>query len=501
MQSVTFNAQTCFVLDDVPDWGAAPVSVEATLPSAYERALTGKETRRQTGDTLRLNVKWTSRITDDAAFTSLRNALQTLNVQPVLCPLWVAGFAAGDSPVASASYYALFDADGSFDSIQPPSALPFAKIAYPLLVGRLTESPSPSLESSAFASAKFSFTENDNDFYLTPPVFNAPTGITAASGVRPLFPFAANWVSAPQSGGAETDILWQQIGEGRAMSSVYYNQRNRRRVRQDLVLSGLDGLNLLSFFAQMGGEVESFWLPANLKETFLAADVSASDTTLSVVNGDQLGSNSFISLRDSTRRVLLAVQTGGASTWTLTAPVGADFTAAVTDIESLVLARFDALKLTLTFSAPNWCQCTASFKELPWETAAVSGETIGSTMGPLPTTAMLYTFHQVTPSGTNYWRYTNFERDLTDGDGNVYSGAAIENDDITDSPNLERQSVTVKMRNCAGCPLALLIPFALEFPLMLDIAECDVTGDPTLHGPGGDAIEGVAGDVIKGVGG
>ena len=56
MISVTFNGNPAFLLNDAPDW-ATPLTLAATMPASYERSLTGKETRRQTGDTLRLEVK------------------------------------------------------------------------------------------------------------------------------------------------------------------------------------------------------------------------------------------------------------------------------------------------------------------------------------------------------------------------------------------------------------------------------------------------------------
>ena len=128
MIPVAFNAATAYLLDDQPDWSIA-LTVEATLPNSYERGLSGRETRRATGDTLRLALKYSAKLTSLTAITNLRNSLQAASVENILCPLWVAGFVAGATPPVTAAYYALFNADGSFASIQPAAALPFASFA------------------------------------------------------------------------------------------------------------------------------------------------------------------------------------------------------------------------------------------------------------------------------------------------------------------------------------------------------------------------------------
>ncbi|MBU6410554.1 MAG: hypothetical protein KGR98_09215, partial [Verrucomicrobia bacterium] len=104
MIAIDFNGVAAFLLDDVPEWGRG-ISLDARIPSAYERSLTGKETRRQTGDTPRLALKWTSILASPAQVTNLRNSLQTLAQQPVLCPFWPGGFDAGAMPTATAQWY------------------------------------------------------------------------------------------------------------------------------------------------------------------------------------------------------------------------------------------------------------------------------------------------------------------------------------------------------------------------------------------------------------
>ena len=202
-------------------------------------------------------------------------------------------------------------------------------------------------------------------------------------------------------------------------------------------------------------------------------NLGSAATTLTVDNGAALGTNAFILLNDGINRVPLTVNSVAANVWTLAAAPGRAFNVGLTTIESLVLARFDLLKLTITFSSPILARAQINFKELPWETNAVAGETYGTTQGALPMTALLFTFTQTTPSGTTTWRLTNFERDLTNS-GHTWTSAPIECGDITETATLERSTVSLKTRNFAGNPLALLIPFMLEWPLMLEISEADI---------------------------
>ena len=176
MIELAFNGNPAYLLDNQPEWSGG-VEVTASLPAMYERSLTGKETRRQTGDTLRLALKFTAIITGPAAVTNLRSSLQALNVQPVLCPFWPGWFPAGSQPLVTAPWYVLMD-ETAAPSIQPASALGagFARDAYPLMIGRLTTLPDPKLLRDDLAGVDYEFAENDATA-RTFPEFDAPAGI------------------------------------------------------------------------------------------------------------------------------------------------------------------------------------------------------------------------------------------------------------------------------------------------------------------------------------
>ena len=471
MISVTFNSVTAFLLDDQPNWDSV-FTVEASLPAMYERGLTGRESRRPTGDTLRLSCKFTALLTSPAAITTLRNSLQALNTQNVLCPFWPAGFVAGGTPLVTAAFYALFNANGSFNSIQPASALPFALTAYPLMVGILSDKFDPQPLNGGVLQADYEFTENGN-YPLTPATFAAPAGLTAAGGVRPLFPFLAEWSTLPHSGNSEQDITRKQIGALRSLATAYYNQRGRRAVEQSFTLQNADAFNLLRFFSDMGGEQNNFWLGACINEANLTANLASGGTSLTVDNGAALGTNSFVLLGNGVVRVPLVVSSVAGNTWNLLAAPGTAFNAGATTIESLVLARFNVEKLIISFTSPTLATSTVKFMELPWETNAVAGETYGTTMGALPATATFFQFAMTTPSITTTWYFTSFERNLSDGT-HTWLSAPMEFDAINETADLKRNDTTITSRNFSGNPLALLFPLALEWPLMIQIFEGDI---------------------------
>ena len=480
MIPVTFNSAPAYLVDDLPTWDES-FSVEATLPAMYERSLTGRETRRPTGDTLRLALRFTSILTTPAAVTAWRNSSQGLSVQPVLCPFWPAGFIAGGTPLVTAAYYATFNADGSFNSIQPASALPFALFAYPLMVGILGDKMNPTLLAGGVLSVDYEFADNGN-YPLAPAAFAPPAGLTATggAGARPLFPFLADWSTLPHSGVSEQDITRKQIGALRTLATAYYTQRGRRTVEQAFTLQNADAFNLLRFFADMGGEQNNFWLGACLNEANLTGNVASGATSLTVDNGAARGSNSFVLLGNGVVRVPLVVSSVAGNTWNLLAAPGTAFSAGATTIESLVLARFDALKLVLNFSSPTLADCSVKFKELPWETNAVAGETYGTTMGALPATATFFQFTMTTPSGVTTWYFTSYERNLSDGT-HTWLSAPMEFDAINETADLKRNDTTITSRNFTGNPLALLFPLALEWPLMIQIFEGDInTGASTV---------------------
>jgi hypothetical protein len=472
MIKVTFESADAYLLDDAPDWTTDP-ELTAVIPANLETGLTRRETRTPLGDTLRLSLNYTAILEGDALI-NFRNSLQNHNTQPVLCPLWVAGFEPGDTPIVTADYYVLID-DTAAPAIHVAADAPFLRTAYPLMVGRLANIPDPSLLTDEHAAVSIQFTENDDSSLTVTAYSFTAAGLAVPSGAY-LFPVRPNWGTSPNSGKAEVDMDRRDIGDGRIKADAYYDQPSYRSCSQAFTLSDTEPWQLLYFFLLMKGDAKPFWLPAGISDARLAADCAALATSLTITGistllSDRSTNNTFL-LDDLANRKAVKATGLAAGTLTLSGAVGQAYDVGITRIESLILARFKEGSLKLKFQDPLTASASISFCETPWEVAAVTGETAGTTMGTLPTNAYLYVFAIAYPGANQTYKYTSFERDLAGG----YVRQWFEHDDINETATLERQEVQIRSRMFSGNPMALLLPFALEWPLQIRIYECDVTG-------------------------
>lgn len=474
MISTTFNGSTAYLIDDQIDFSSG-VECDFELPGSVESGLTARETRRATGGTLRVTMRFQVVIQTAAAITAYRNSMQALTTQRVLVPFYPSYInASTSSPTVTAAYYVALG-DGSAAAIYAAASLPLSRQAYPLLSGRLTSAPRVSARHDQALIVQFEFVEDDV-FPLTWPSFTPSQSMVTGTGAsKYVFPWRADWSKSPDTGSAVTSVERQQIGQGRTTADAYYTQPARRTVDYTFTLDTGDAFNLLSWFESLQGPTGSFWLPGGVSEANLTANVGSTDTALTVDNTSALGSNVYVILDDLTNRSPLTTTGVSGSTWTLSGSVGTAYTAATTRIETLILARFAADKVKFRFRDPFSGQAEVKFVETPWETSATTGETLGTTMGALPVNAYLYVFTVAYPGSTQTWRLTSYESNLSDGT-NTYTAAYIEHDKITESDSLARQTVTIKSRTFSGNPLSMVVPFALEWPLMVQIIEADLTG-------------------------
>jgi hypothetical protein len=471
MIPITFLGVTAYLIDDGPIWASA-ITLDADLPSHTENGLTQRETRRPLADTLRLSLSYGT-LLQGSGVTTFCNSLQALTTERILCPLWLYQFDAGTSPTITTDYYVLMG-DGVAPAIQPSGSLPFARPAYPLLVGRFDDVPDPSLLTDELASVDISFRENDV-YYVTLPAFVPPTGLATINGTRPLFPFRPNWATQPRNGSASVEMDRQSIGQGRISADAFYPQPSRRPGEQAFTLQGNEPWQLLRMFLDFRGVKERFWLPAGMAEARLAANVAAIDAALTVDNPTGRGSNTALLIDDLTNRVPVSITGTSGSNWNLAAPVGTAFIQKDTRLESLMLARFQADRLSLSWETQTLASCRCQFVELPWEAAALAGETDGATIGEMATNAYLFHFSVAYPGAAQDWYFTGFERNLSDGSHSFLTGH-WDFESITEGDSLERQQCRLKSRTFVGNPLNLLIPFQLEWPLIVEVFECDVSG-------------------------
>lgn len=491
MIAVSFQSLTAYLLDDRPSW-TEPVELTAELPAHAEGGVTQREARTPLADTLRLGLRYNC-LLDDEAVPAFRNALQALTTERILCPLWPALIEAGSTPIVLASYYVCIDDSGDAPEIKTHAELPFSRDAYPLLIGRFERRPSLRQPAGDLAVADISFIENDA-WSITPPLplggieRDDDTGAVIYSDDYPqlngrlLFPFRPNWSNAP---GTDVDVALQRanIGAGRTTADQYFAQPAIRGAKQFFTLDAAEPWQLLAFFLNCGGVQKSFWLPSGIADAKLTAAVAAVDTTLTVEDSSTVGDNRFLLIDDLSIRTPVQVSSLPSGTsLQLTAPVGNAYGAG-DRLESLMLARFKTTRLTFRFNAGDLAGAAIEFRELPWEDETVAGETEGTTIGALPVSAYLYEFLIDYGDAQTYFRFTDFERDLSYSSNTFTARPSalakdacwIEHGPIVETDNLQRQEVSLKSRRFSGNPLNLFLPLQLEWPLQLDIYEVTIS--------------------------
>lgn len=476
MRLISWNSVTALLLEEEPNM-AFSYELQAELPTDVVRGLTAIEARTPRGDTLRLSVGCTVTLETAQQVTKARNALQSLGANPVLLPLWVAKRAPGDTHPVSASWWAVAE-PGVDVVVYATGSLPGSYAAdtwiAPVMVGWFADTIDPQSLSDQVAQVELKFVES-SAYSLTLDSYSAAGGITVGGVTPKVFPWRPDWSEAPTGQGARVSIDRQSIGFSRESADAFFSQPSARVERRKFTLSGSEPWQFLRFFLDHGGNVSPIWLQGANSETDLTLDVGASDTKLTVADPTARGLNSFVMLDDGTNRALCKVTSTSGSDWNLSAAVGIAFSKADTLVNSLMLSRFSRPKLTLRFTHDELAEAQVEFTEVPWEIGTIAGETIGTTMGAVVTKGYIYTFTIAIPGATQTYRFTSFERDLTYS-SNTYTAKPFEHGDIRESLGLERQTVTIKSRSFTGNPLGMFLPFTLEFPLMLEICEVDVSG-------------------------
>ncbi|MCS6243787.1 MAG: phage BR0599 family protein [Opitutus sp.] len=494
MIPLTYNSQSLYLLDDLPDWGT-PIKATASLLTAQESGLTDREARRAHGETLRLRLRYQIKVSGTDA-RQLAAGLRAHQNEPVCAPLWPAACAwsARASADITGGLKAVFPAAGGTPRIyqtgdtEPSSPTPSANdTLVPLVVGYL-ESRDLRWITDGFCSFDVALVENSPAIWaITPAAYTAPAGpLPSGYGTAPrLFPFLTHW-DGPRTG-YTLRIARDEIGFGRQTSDVARAAAVARTVEQTAWASTADGWSaskLLAFFAAHGAGA-SFWASGQQSAAVLASNLAASATTATVTDttglviGDRLG----------------LVQKGQLTGWvgpltTIASPTisflssgNAASPAATTSLVPLLLARFDSPKLELEWITDRLATASFRVRELPPELALPAGETLGTTLGNLTPRAWIYLFERnYEAGGTIPYFFTSYERDLYVDDADPVLGGAtiaftrITHGDIKTGLALDRDELSI---DCDGLDVAPLLDVALlrmDVPLTLRVYRAILIG-------------------------
>jgi hypothetical protein len=513
MIATTFEGEPVCLLPYRPDWSVEP-KVKFEFEVAIQQALQAREVRLGFHKVSRIQCDFNFYLdrTEQAAF---RLALQALENKRVLCPFWPAAHAhyAGGGSVYTAPDGSFYTApDGSYYTTGSSATPPFSTgiwltfepdfsaweihttetptgynptpiaIRVPLMLGHFDEPPSPGADTPGLLSVDIAFRDTASVGYALRPATQAlASGLTLPNGRTPsVFPLRSTWSRKPQAGGAVVDIERRDIGYGRTPAEAYYPQPSARPFTYGFqATSWEECARLASFFEQVQGSVQNFWLEGVMEETRLASPATSGSATITVESAAALGDNTYIAAITSydaapIHRKILSKNLG-ANTLTLDAPLG-DFAPGSVRIVALVLARFKKAELEMSFVKPGYAETQIAFIETPTEYDVIAGETNGIDHGGQATPAFLFRFHRKYPGGTITDRMTSYERPVVLA-GEVFPKKAIESFDIIDSLNPEKTTVKIESRAFDANPLMLFSPNRLEGRLYIEILECTPDAD------------------------
>ena len=469
MISTTYSGATVLLLNDAPDW-SNPVKATLGQPVDVVSGLTNHESRRSFYGSVAVGLRY-SVLLQGAAARLLYGGLRAATTPQVIVPFWPAQTTygqRGSSPItgglmvawkADWSQYAIYTSGG-----EPGWAVSGDQWA-PALMGYLAPSNNLTWLSDNLLQWDSDFQES------SPPNLRlAFPSISYASGPQPagytsaplILPFRPNWDRLTDT--LSVRISRENVGFRRQQNQTFYPQSVVRMNDAGYLLTSQSAIGQFIRFFSDQSVGASFWAPAWTSQLQLAAAVASGDTTLTVVDTGAVAVGDYIALVSASAIVGRKITGISGTTITLNSAVGTAFALLDTVVCPLLLARISEGAFSVEWTAPNVATGRIKVTELPAEYAVPSGETLGTTLGSLPSRAILIELTQYA-AGTGYTTYwTSYEADLSYG-GNTYTSADFAQGELRESLNLERTSMELTSQLFSGNPLTAQATLAADGPM------------------------------------
>ncbi len=479
MRTTTFNGAEVLVLDDAPNVGAA-FQATVEVVAIVTAGLSHRETRRPFGETLRWSLQFDSLASGEAA-RRLEGVLRTYTTQPVAVPVWplVTRWADRAGIPVTAGAWLAYSADWTLwelyaEGDEPGWPTDDTRVV-PVLIGRLN-SPRLNWIDTDLAVLPVDFVENSGpDFAVTPKAVaftEGPLPSDAWSTGPALCPFAVDFDTEAHE--IRVEVIRDRIGFRREDAETFYEQTPAEVVEPGFTETGDPG-RVLAFFLRHGAG-RAFWLAGNTAAAVLTANVDAADTELqvgdthAVQEGDRL-----VAIAGRTPVAFAQVDAVDPDTVTLTGAIGADLDRRTAFLARLRLVRFDRPRLTVNWIDQRILSFRIPARTVPEEVAPADDETLGATLGALPTRVYLYEFTRDYGNGNEaVVRWTSFERDV-EWNGQTWLSRPITHGDIRRSLNLERESVELTTLLTEDNPLLEDVTLRSEGVLRCVIRELQLT--------------------------
>lgn len=363
MKSISYSGETFYLWEHAPNW-ERPVGTEFSIPSQLQVGLSDREERSPKGEAIRVPSFDFECWVEGDELVDLRDALLAMTNERVAMPFWPAARLQteyDDTPIPGGLKITFELGDGNqpdFSTYEihtaraPSGGYTITGNTYtaPLLFGWFSTDLDPEMDSDEFAQFRVSFEEDSEVSHALSIDSQSFTDGPAVGGITPkVFPSRHNWESPASAGGAFIEkIQRRKIGQGRRQSVEFHDADAKRRVIIDCLVTSLtDVAKLVRFFQDRKGITESFWLPGQLADTRLAANVDSTDTTIEVVDGTVFTNHDYLALIDADNVIAREITSIDGNTLTLGSAVGADIIASRSSLCALLLVRFEKRRLRL----------------------------------------------------------------------------------------------------------------------------------------------------------
>jgi hypothetical protein len=483
MIATTYNAQTVYLLDDAPNWQAG-VEASFELLRRDTDGLSQRGTRRAFSESLRVSEFKYTATRRGADVRALVGALRGLTDAPVVVPFWPAVTTWANraaNPLqgglmvvwkADWSQFAIYASDDA-EPVWPAAGDSWA----PALWGQLANAPELRLaDARTMTSFAVEFAENSPAAYaltateVTWPDGPQPTGHAEAPH---LCEFRPNWREGIRQTFRVT-VDRERIGFRRETADTFYSQLVTQICERGFTLGRPADVGRFLRFFQDHAAGDAFWLAAGFESARLSADLGPADTVLPVEDTVAVLAGDYLALVTGVGG-LAPVQVTGLTADELTVATAPGAHAAGTVLTPLLLVCLERPRLDVTWRAPRLASARLVLREVPEEVSPAADESLGETLGKLPTKVYLYEFVRNYGNGTTATtRWTSFERDV-EWNGYTWTSKPISHGEIRQSLNLERESVDLTTFFSADNPLLGDVTLESEGTLCCVIRELQLT--------------------------
>lgn len=504
MIAVTYNGWSGYLLNHEPSWQTA-VAADFERIGDNVQGLTGRETRRATGESLRVPRLEYEAVLDGLETREVEQFLRSYQTADVACPLWPAMTRWADRAsmgITGGLMVVWTDGWASWELYEgtEPEWPDDSDWVAPVIVGRLQERGITSHNADT-ATWRVNLAERSPAAWaLTPAVQSWAAGPSpgAAWATAPkLFPLGLQFTEVESS----YEVTLQKKGSGftRQPLEYVYAQTSARGMSLPELTDGANAAKLLRFFWEYAAG-RAFWASTWIENARLTAAVGALDTVLHVDSSGYVTVGDWLAFAHPGSLVAYGkVQSVGSGTITLTTAPGA--LGADTLVSRLVLVKLAKSVITLEWATPDVVNARVAVSEVPAEYAPAVDETLGTTIGLLPTRCWLYEFTWTLGGVTTAEHATSYESDLTYG-GHTYTSRNVNHGEVKQSLALDADYVEITAEMWTGSLLAKLAVMRCEAPLMVTVYSATVAAEVVSNMTAvykGEATEvGVSGRVLKG---